>query len=113
MNIVNDAALLRIFVGEDKMHGDQPLYEAIALKAREMRLAGATVLSGRLGFGHSTKLHTARVTFSKDLPVTIEIIDSREQIDRFVALLDAIPEIALMTVEPIEVVPRRQIEPGA
>jgi len=108
MDIANNATLLRIFVGEDKMHGDRPLYEAIALKAREMRMAGATVLSGRLGFGHSTKLHTARVTFSEDLPVTIEIIDSKEQINRFVALLDGIPEIALMTVEAVEVVPRRR-----
>jgi uncharacterized protein len=108
MDIAICATLLRIFVGEDKMHGDRPLYEAIALKAREQRLAGATVLSGRLGFGHSTRLHTARVTFSADLPMIIEIIDSEERISRFVALLVDIPEIALMTVEKVTVVSRPQ-----
>ncbi|MGO8917006.1 MAG: DUF190 domain-containing protein [Stellaceae bacterium] len=108
MDIANNATMLRIFVGEDKRHGDRPLYEAIALKAREQRLAGATVLSGRLGFGHSTRLHTARVTFSADLPVMIEIVDSEERINRFVALLEGIPEIALMTVETVKVVSRPQ-----
>lgn len=108
MDIANHAALLRIFVGENKRQGDRPLYEVIALKAREQRVAGVTVLSGRLGFGHSTRLHTARVTYSEDLPMMIEIVDAEERISRFVALLDDMPEIALMTVEPVRVVSRPQ-----
>jgi uncharacterized protein len=106
MDIAIHATPLRIFVGENKMHGDRPLYEAITLKAREQRLAGATVLSGRLGFGHSTRLHSAGVTFSRDLPVMIEIVDSEDRINRFVALLHGIPEIGLMTLETVKVASR-------
>jgi hypothetical protein len=46
MKLEGDGQLLRIYLGEqDKWH-HQPLYEAIVLKAREMGLAGATVLRG-------------------------------------------------------------------
>ena len=78
---IEEAVLLRVFVGEDKRHGDMPLYEAIALKAREMHLLGATVLNGRLGFGRSTRLHTTRALLSEDLPLVIEIVDEAEKID--------------------------------
>lgn len=71
------------------------------------------MLAGRRGLGHSTRLHTARVTFSEDLPAMIEIVDSAEQINRFVALLEGIPEIALMTVETVKVAPRRRHASGA
>jgi uncharacterized protein len=106
MDMANTATLLRIFVSEDKMQGDRPLYESIVLKARELRLAGATVLTARLGFGHSTRIHSAQVLGSEDLPVMIEIVESEERIKRFVALLQSIPEIALMTVETVKVVSR-------
>ncbi len=70
MKIPNDGCLLRVFIGEgDKWHG-QPLYEAIVLKARELHLAGATVLRGPMGFGAHSRLHTAKVLrLSEDLPV--------------------------------------------
>jgi len=44
MHIPHDAVLLRVFLGESDRWRHQPLYEAIVLKAREMHLAGATVL---------------------------------------------------------------------
>jgi PII-like signaling protein len=84
MQIPRDALLLRIFIGEDDKHGNLPLYEAIVLKAREMQLAGATVLRGPMGFGHSSHLHTSRILRpSQDLPLIIEIVDSKEKIDAF------------------------------
>ena len=104
MDVPGDAILLRIFVGEDKTHAGRPLHEAIALKAREMHLAGATVLHGTLGFGHSTRLHTASVLFSRDLPVVIEIVDTKPKIDAFVDLLRGIPQIGLITLERVTVV---------
>ncbi len=58
MQIPRDAMLLRIFIGEDDRHDHQPLYEAIVMKAREMHLAGATVLRGPMSFGHSSRVHT-------------------------------------------------------
>jgi uncharacterized protein len=114
MHFAKNASLLRIFVSENKMYGDQPLYEAIAVKAREQHLAGATVLSARLGFGYSARMHDARVIFSEDLPVIIEIVDADERIRRFAALLQDVAEIALMTVEKVEVLSRvEQLGPDA
>ena len=82
MQISRDAVLLRIFIGEDDKFGHRPLYEAIVLKAREMQLAGATVLRGRMGFGHSSHLHTTKILrLSQDLPLVIEIVDIEDKID--------------------------------
>ena len=61
MEVPKDAVLLRVFIGEDDKSGRKPLYEAIVLKAREMHLAGATVLRGPMGFGHSSRIHTTKI----------------------------------------------------
>ena len=80
MPLSRDAVLLRIFIGEDDKAGHRPLYEAIVLKAREMGLAGATVLRGPMGFGHSSHLHTTKILrLSQDLPLVIEIVDARRR----------------------------------
>ena len=76
MTITEDRYLLRIFVGESDRHGHHPLYEAIVLSAREAGLAGATVLRGPMGYGHSSRLHTAKILrLSFDLPIVVEIVD--------------------------------------
>ena len=86
MPLSRDAVLLRIFIGEDDKAGYRPLYETIVLKAREMGLAGATVLRGPMGFGHSSHLHTTKILrLSQDLPLVIEIVDGEEKIEKFVA----------------------------
>lgn len=89
MQIPREAVLLRIFFGErDKFQG-VPLHEAIVLKAREMHLGGATVLRGHMGFGHSSRIHSTKfLRLSQDLPVVVEIVDSREKIDAFLPVLD-------------------------
>jgi PII-like signaling protein len=94
-------ARLRIYIGEDKRHGDQPLYEAIVLKARQLQMAGATVVRGTLGYGRSTRLHTTEVVFSEDLPVIVEIVDSEERIAKFVPLLAGFEEIGLVTCDEV------------
>src|SRR5206468_2337964 len=79
-----DAVLLRIFIGESDRFENQPLYEAIVLKAREKHLAGATVLRGPMGFGRSSRLHTAKILrLSEDLPLVIEIVDDDDKIEAF------------------------------
>src|SRR5277367_456386 len=79
MPIPQDAVLLRIFFGEDDKHDRLPLYEAIVLKAREMHLAGATVLRGHVGFGHSALIHTTKILrLSQDLPIVVEIVDAQD-----------------------------------
>lgn len=106
MQLPRDAVLLRIFIGEDDQHKHLPLYEAIVLKAREQHLAGATVLRGPMGFGHSSRLHTAKVLrLSEDLPVVVEIVDSEEKINAFLPLLDAMMGngSGLVTIEKVQV----------
>lgn len=105
MQIPKDAQLLRVFIGESKQHGERPLYEAIVLKAREMHIAGATVLRGGLGYGHSSRLHTAKILrLSDDLPLVIEIVDSEANIARFLPELDAMmAEGGLVTLEKVRV----------
>src|SRR5579859_7126791 len=104
MQIPHDAVLLRIFIGENDRWEHQPLYEAILLKAREMHLAGATVLRGPMGFGHSSRLHTTKVLrLSEDLPVIVEIVDSEEKINAFLTVLDGMMGSGLVTLEKVRV----------
>lgn len=104
MQIPKDAVLLRIFVGEDDRHQGHPLYEAIVLKAREMHLAGATVLRGPMGFGHSSRLHTTKILrLSEDLPLVIEIVDREDKITPFLAVLDGMMGSGLVTLEKVQV----------
>ena len=105
MHLPEDAVLLRIFVGESDRHGHQPLYERIVLKAREMQMAGATVLRGPMGFGKSSHLHTAKILrLSMDLPIVIEIVDSEEKVNAFLPVLDKIMGGGLVTLEKAKVI---------
>jgi PII-like signaling protein len=104
MRVPRDAVLLRIFCSEDAKHERLPLYEAIVLKAREMHLAGATVLRGSVGFGHSTHIHTTKILrLSQDLPIVIEIVDSQEKIDAFLPALEGMMSSGLVTLERVQV----------
>src|SRR5215471_5920822 len=106
MKIPREAILLRIFVGEDDKFEHRPLYEAIVLKAREMHLAGATVLRGPMGYGHSSRLHTTKILrLSQDLPLVIEMVDSQEKIDDFLRVLDQMMSSGsgLITLEKVQV----------
>jgi PII-like signaling protein len=104
MQVPRDAMLLRIFIGEDDKHAGRPLYEAVVLKAREVHLAGATILRGPMGFGHSSRLHTAKILrLSEDLPIVIEIVDSEEKIRAFLPLLDTMMASGLVTLEKVQV----------
>jgi hypothetical protein len=96
--------VLRISIGEDDKFRGQPLYEAIVLKARELHLAGATVLRGPMGFGRSSRLHTAKILrLSEDLSLVIEIIDSEEKIQGFLPTPDGMMTGGLVTLEKAKV----------
>lgn len=104
MDVPKDSVLLRIFFGEDDRFESQALYEAIVLKARAMHLAGATVLRGPMGFGHSSRLHTAKVLrLSFDLPVVVEIVDTEAKINEFLPVLDTMMTSGLITLEKVQV----------
>ncbi len=105
MQLPEDAVLLRIFIGESDRYRHQPLYEAIVLKAREMQMAGATVLRGPMGFGKSSHVHTAKILrLSMDLPIVIEIVDSEDKVNEFLPVLDEIMGGGLVTLEKAKVI---------
>jgi len=99
-----DGCLLRIFIGESDRHEGKLLYEWIVLKAREMGLAGATVLRGIMGFGAHSRLHTFRILrLSEDLPVVIEIVDTREKVEKFLDLVDHVIPEGMATLEAAKI----------
>jgi PII-like signaling protein len=105
MNLPEDGYLLRVFVGESDRCGHRPLYEVIVLKAREAGLAGATVLRGVMGFGRHSLIHTTKILrLSEDLPMVVEIVDSREKIEAFMPTLDELITDGLVTLERVNVI---------
>jgi len=108
MQVPTQEQLLRIFIGEAERHDDKPMYEAIVLKARELHIAGATVLRGGMGYGHSSHLQTAKILrLSDDLPLIIEIVDSVDKIQSFLPVLDRMigegDGKGLVTIENVQV----------
>jgi len=105
MHLPEDAVLLRIFIGESDRYQHRPLYEAIVLKARQLDLAGATVLRGPMGFGKSSHLHTAKILrLSIDLPIVIEIVDSEDKVNAFLPVLEEMMGGGLVTLERAKVI---------
>ncbi len=104
MQLPEDAVLLRIFLGENDKWQGKPLYEAIVMRARELHLAGATVLRGPMGFGHSSRIHTAKIVrLSEDLPLIVEIVDAEDKITAFLPELDSMMGSGLVTLETVKV----------
>jgi len=105
MNPPEDAMLLRILIGESDRWHHQPLYEALIMKAREVGLAGATMLRSPMGFGASSRMHTAKILqLSTDLPIVIEIVDTEEKLNGFLPVLDAMMGGGLVTLENVKVI---------
>jgi PII-like signaling protein len=115
LKIPEQGKLLRIFIGESDRWHHQPLYEAIVLKARELGLAGATVLRGPMGFGANSRLHTAKILrLSMDLPMVIEIVDTEEKVQLLLPHLEEMVLEGLVTLEEVQVLKYRanQEKPG-
>ena len=114
MELPRDSVLLRIFIGESDRHAGHPLHEGIVLKARELHLAGATVLRGAMGFGKSSRLHTTKILrLSVDLPLVIEIVDTEEKINAFLPVLEGMMGGGMVTLENVRVIHYRGGGPGA
>src|SRR5437667_9131927 len=108
MHLPEDAVLLRIFIGESDRYQHRPLYEAIVLKARELGLAGATVLRGPMGFGANSRLHTAKILrLSMDLPMVIEIVDTYEKIQNLLPHLEEMVLEGLVTLDDVQLLKYR------
>jgi hypothetical protein len=108
MQLPSEAKLLRIFIGENDKYDGRPLYEAIVQEARRQGMAGATVIKGTLGFGASSRIHTAKILrLSEDLPLVIEIVDKPERIESFLPTLNVMMGEGLVTLETVKVITYR------
>jgi PII-like signaling protein len=108
MKLPEEGALLRIFIGETDSYNGKLLYEQIVLKARELNLAGATVVRGIMGFGADSRMHTAKILrLSEDLPIIIEIVDTEENLQKLQPFLDETVEEGLITLEKVKVIKYR------
>ena len=111
MKLSEDGQLVRVFIGESDAWEGHPLYRAIVLKARELGLAGATVLRGPMGFGANSRLHTTKLLeLSTDLPVVVEIVDSAEKVQTLLPFLDEAVQEGLITIEAVRVLKYRHNE---
>jgi uncharacterized protein len=105
MKISEEGQLLRIFIGESDKWEGKPLYEALVLKAREMGLAGATMLRGLMGYGAASRVHTAKILrLSEDLPIIVELVDSQEKIASFLPVIDEMIQEGLVTLERVQII---------
>jgi PII-like signaling protein len=108
MKASEDGQLLRIYIGESDRWQGKPLYEAIILKAREMGIAGATMLRGMMGFGANSRIHTAKILrLSEDLPIVVEVVDNVEKIERLLPVIDKMVQEGLVTLEHVRIIQYR------
>ncbi|MDD5492011.1 MAG: DUF190 domain-containing protein [bacterium] len=108
MKLPEEGMLLRIFVGESDKYQGKPLYEQIVLKARELNMAGATVVRGIMGFGADSRMHTTKILqLSNDLPIIIELVEVQEKIDLLMPFLDETVTEGLITLEKVKVIKYR------
>lgn len=104
MDLPQEGHLLRIIIGESARHQGKPLYEWIVLKARECGVAGATVVRGMMGYGATSRIKTASILrLSEDLPVVIEMIDTREMLEQFLEIVDPVIREGLVTFEKMNI----------
>jgi PII-like signaling protein len=105
MHLPEEGYLLRIFIGESDHHAGKPLYEWIVLQAREQGLAGATVLRGIMGFGANTRvIHTFKIErLSEDMPIVVEIVDTKEKLETFLESIDEHIQAGLVTLEKAQI----------
>jgi len=104
MMLPSEGYLLRIFIGESDRHDGRLLYEWLVLKAREEGLAGATVIRGMMGYGAHSRMHTFKIErLSQDLPIIVEIVDTREKLESFLTLIDKEIEEGMATLEEIRI----------
>lgn len=108
MKLPDNGLLLRIYIDEEDRHEGNLLFEKIVLKAKKLNLAGATVLRGIMGYGASSRIHSAKLlTLSDNLPVVIEIVDTEEKINLILPFLDEAVTEGLITLEKVRIITYR------
>jgi PII-like signaling protein len=104
MELPEEGYLLRIIIGEADRHQGKHLYEWIVIRARECGIAGATVVRGMMGYGANSRIKTSSILcLSEDLPVIIELIDTRRMLEEFLDVIDPVITEGLVTLEEMHV----------
>lgn len=104
MEYIEEGCLLRMLIGESDRYDGKPLYEWIVLKAREEKLAGATVFRGMMGYGASSQIHSSKILrLSEDLPILIEIVDTRPKLEHFLESIKDFMRGGLATLEKADI----------
>jgi PII-like signaling protein len=104
MELPSEGYLLRIIVGEASRHDGKHLYEWIVIKARECGLAGATVTRGMMGYGAGSRIKTSSILcLSEDLPVIVELIDTKRMLEEFLDIINPVISEGLVTLEQMYV----------
>ena len=104
MEYIEEGCLLRILIGESDRYDGKPLYEWIVFKAREEKLAGATVFRGMMGYGANSRIHSSKILrLSQDLPVLIELVDARPKLEHFLESIKEVMQGGLATLEKADV----------
>ncbi|WP_320169862.1 DUF190 domain-containing protein [Maridesulfovibrio sp.] len=108
MTLSENAIRLKIYTGEENRIKHRPLYEVIVEEARNQGLSGASVYRGVMGYGENSQVRTTSILrLSEDLPLIIEIIDSSEKIEKFMAFLHENVTEGLVTTDEVNVVLHR------
>ena len=99
--------LLSVYTGEDVMCNDIPLYKSIVAEARRLGLAGATVFKGIEGYAAKVRgIGRAINTFisgNANLPIIINIVDERKNIEKILPFLEVHADHALVMVEDVTI----------
>jgi uncharacterized protein len=104
MQLSENGQLLRVFIGESDTWEGEPLYRAIVVRAKELGMAGATVLHGAMGFGANSRVHTTNLLeLSTDLPIVVEIVDTAEKVQSLLPFLDVAVTEGMITIEAVKV----------
>ena len=100
-----DGILLRIFISENDAYKGSCLFELIVQKAREYGMAGATVFRGIMGFCGKNKIQTSTILrLSENMPIVIEIVDTKENINKFLPYLKEVVTDGLVTSEKANII---------
>ena len=99
----NPARLLRIHISEGDRFQGKPLYEAIVTKCRELKIAGASVFRGLEGYGESAEMHRPHLA-RHDQPILISIVDSAENLDLLVPVVEEMMDTGLMAISDVRIV---------
>ena len=102
MHNYQPAKLLRLHITERDRYRGKPLYEAIVQKCLEMKIAGATVFRGLEGYGESAEIHRSHL-LAHDLPVVVQIVDSEENIQRLLPVVEDMIDKGLIAVSDVKV----------